>query len=326
MKASHAGGMPVRGPGWENASVRETRSGGGSWAAICRWLREPLVLFLLIGGGLFALYGRLHPDAFQAEADTRIVITEDDMRQMSVQWVAQGRPPPTAAQWQSLIEHKEREEVLYREALALGLDRDDTIVKRRMVQKMDFLAEDLAALMEPTSDLLRDWFEQHRERFILPPRVSFRHVYFSPDLRGSHAADDARQVLDGLAGEPAESPAAVGDPFMFQDFYGDREAGQVAAEFGPPFAQRLLELPPGRWQGPIESGYGWHLVFTESLTPARLPAIEEVEEDVRRAWMEERRAEAKDAIYQAMRSKYQLELPASVLVTDQLLGPHATAQ
>ena len=116
----------------------------------------------------------------------------DDLRQMALVWVAQGRPPPTPQQMQSLIETKVHEEVLYREALALGLDKDDTIVKRQLARKMEFLAEDVSKLDEPKHDELRAWYEKNHARFALPPRVSFRHVYFSPDRRGASARAGCR--------------------------------------------------------------------------------------------------------------------------------------
>jgi peptidyl-prolyl cis-trans isomerase C len=152
-----------------------------------RWLREPLMLFLIVGVALFGLFRAVQPEAFNRGATNRIVLTQDDLRQMSVQWLAQGRPPLAPEQWRSLIEAKVREEVLFREAVALGLDRDDTIVKRRMVQKMEFLAQDIAAAREPSSAELRNWFHENTPRFAQPPRVSFRHLYFSFDKRGQRS-------------------------------------------------------------------------------------------------------------------------------------------
>ncbi len=157
----------------------------------------------------------------------------------------------------------------------MGLDKDDTIVKRRMAQKMEFLAEDVAAAREPTTrraeGLVRD---EHDDASRSPARVTFRHLYFSPDRRGKQRAGRTRRPPS--AGSPAnrrDSPdaAALGDPFMFQDYYADRAPDQVAKDFGPPFAKALFVQKPGAWAGPIESGYGWHLVFVDSLTPERMP-------------------------------------------------------
>jgi peptidyl-prolyl cis-trans isomerase C len=278
---------------------------------IVRWLREPLLHFLLIGLGLFVGYGWVSPRTGPREQPGRIEFTEDDLRQIGIAWLAQGRPPPTPEQMQSLVEARVREEILYREALALGLDKDDTIVKRRMAQKMEFLFEDVAALREPTTDELRAWFEKSAERFTLPARATFRHLYFSPDRRGPRAREDAANALAKLAGEPVDSPdaTALTDPFMFEDYYGDRSFDDLAKTFGPGFAQTLFQATTGAWAGPIESGYGWHLVWVDSITPARVPAFEEVEPEVETAWIEEQRAEIREKAFAAMRARYQVVVP-----------------
>ncbi|MBS0321755.1 MAG: peptidyl-prolyl cis-trans isomerase [Proteobacteria bacterium] len=261
---------------------------------------------------MFAAYRWLHPESANDDRSNRIVITDDDLRQMSVEWLAQGRPPPTPEQWRSLVDTKVREEVLYREALTLGLDRDDSIVKRRMAQKMEFLAEDVSSLAEPKPGELKAWYAANASRFALPPRGSFRHIYFSPDKRGAKARGDAERALESLHGEPASSDrvARVGDPYMFQDYYADRAADQIAAQFGPGFAQALFKLKPGEWTGPIESGYGWHLVYIDSLTPGRIPSFEEIEPDVKLGWMSAKREEVRARMYADMRAKYEVVLPA----------------
>jgi peptidyl-prolyl cis-trans isomerase C len=278
-----------------------------------RWLREPLLQFLLVGAVLFAAYRALHPEVERAEQTKRIVLTADDLIQMSVASLAQGRPAPTPVQMESLVQAKIREEILYREALALGLDKDDTIVKRRLAQKMEFLAEDISMLAEPSTQDLRAWFERNTARFALPPRVSFRHLYFSSDRRGEHAKEAAMKALGMLAGKPSDASdaAALADPFMFQDVYVDRSFDQVATLFGPNFARELLPLTPGSWQGPIESGYGWHLIHVESSEPSRIPSFEEIEPDIKAEWVVDERAQAKRRAYEAMRARYEVVLPAA---------------
>ncbi len=276
-----------------------------------RWLREPLVHFLLIGLGLFTIYGALNPSQGQGGSPNRVVLTEDDLQQLQIAFTAQWRRPPTAEEMAGLVNSRIREEIFYREALALGLDKEDTIVKRRMAQKMEFLAQDLSDLYEPTTEELRAWFEKNSRQFALPARATFRHVYFSPDRRGQSARADAIHTLKKLAGKSEDSTdaAALADPFMFQDYYGDRTPEQLAKEFGPNFAQSLFQLKPGSWQGPIESGYGWHLVWVDSITPSRVPQFEEVEPDVKSAWMAEQQAETKRKMFEAMRARYEVVLP-----------------
>ena len=212
----------------------------------------------------------------------------------------------------SLLEARVREEVLYREALALGLDRNDTIVRRRMAQKMEFLAEEISDAREPTTGELEAWFRENSARFALPGRVTFRHVYFSPDRRGGAARDEAAAALRQLADLPGDAPAAdgLGDRFMFQSRQADRSPEEVAREFGGDFAKEIFGLAPGAWRGPIESGYGSHLVFIESSMPGRVPAFEEIApEEVRREWLADRRAAAWRRVYDEMRAKYEVVLP-----------------
>jgi hypothetical protein len=284
----------------------------GRWRRLRRWLGEPLVQFLLIGAILFLGYQVLNPSPEAGRPSTRVELAEDDVRQMSVAWLAQGRPAPTPEQMRNLVEMRIREEILFREALALGLDKGDTIVKRRLAQKMEFLFEDVSALREPTREELKAWFEKNAERFALAPRASFRHLYFSPDRRGMRAREDAARALDKLRGKPASAPdgAALADRFMFQDYYGDRSLEEMAKLFGPRFAETLLRQPPGSWQGPIESGYGWHLVWVDSATPRRVPVFEEVEAEVKTEWIGDQRAETRRRAYEAMRARYEIVLPA----------------
>jgi peptidyl-prolyl cis-trans isomerase C len=278
-----------------------------------RWLREPLLHFLLIGLLLFGVYAYTNRGRIGIESPRQIVLSLDELATMTAYFESQWHRRPTPQEFQAMVEDKIKEEVLYSEGLAMGLDKDDTIVKRRMAQKMQFLAEDVAAAHEPSSAELKAWFEKNTDKFALPSRYSFRHVYFSPDKRGRNAHDDAAQTLAKIAGQPEDSPLipSVADRFMFQDYYGDRTPSAIAKEFGPQFAVALEKLKPGSWQGPIESGYGWHLVFVDTVIPGRIPAFEEVESEVKTAWLGDQKAQAWGKAYKEMRAKYTVFLPAA---------------
>jgi hypothetical protein len=278
---------------------------------VARILREPLVQFLLVGLALFGAWQLVKPVHAARDAPYRIVIGEDDLKQMALAWMAKGLPPPTPQQMQELVEAKVREEVLYREALALGLDKDDVIVRRQLARKMEFVTEDLSKLEEPNPAELRAWYEKHRERFALPARATFRHVYFSPDRRGANTRADAAAALEQLSGKPIDVSVAIGDRFMFQSYYGDRSMEVVAKEFGPKFARALADLPAGAWAGPVESGYGWHLVFIDAMTPQRIPDFESIEPEVRNAWIEDHREKTRAKLYESMRARYEVVLPGS---------------
>jgi peptidyl-prolyl cis-trans isomerase C len=280
--------------------------------ALRRWLREPLLHFLLLGVALFAVNAYTQRGRGGVESSKQIALSLDDVRQLAMYFESQWHRPPTPDEFNRLVENKVQEEVLYREALAMGLDKDDTIVKRRMAQKMQFLAEDVAAAREPTTPELKSWYEQNSEKFAQPSRFSFRHLYFSPDRRGARAHDDAAQALAQLTGQPqdAKLAASLADPFMFQEYYRDRTPEYLGKEFGPQFAQAVERLFSGSWQGPIESGFGWHLVYVDTVIPGRVPAFEEIESDVRTGWLGEQKALAWEKAYKDMRAKYTVLLPA----------------
>src|SRR5271167_2043066 len=275
------------------------------------WLREPLLHFLLIGIAVFGVYSYTHRGRGGFESSRQITLSLDELRQMDTYFESQWHRQPTSAEFQAMVEDKVHEEVLYREALAMSLDKDDTIVKRRMAQKMQFLAEDVAAAHEPSTVELKAWFDKNSSKFALPSRYSFRHLYFSPDKRGKNAQDDAAKALAKIAGQPEDSKlaASLADQFMFQDYYGDRAPDALAKEFGPQFVVALEKLKPGSWQGPIESGYGWHLVYVDTVIPGRIPAFEEMEPDVKTAWLAEQKATAWQKAYATMRAKYTVLLP-----------------
>jgi hypothetical protein len=276
-----------------------------------RLLREPLLHFLVLGALLFAAYSVANRGR-AIESPKQIQLTLDDLSQMVVLFQSQWRREPTPDELARLVENRVQEEVLYREALALGLDKDDTIVKRRMAQKMQFLAEDVASAREPSSAELESWYASHSDLFALPERIGFRHLYCAPDRRGERAHEDAAGALAKLGAEPEDSKlaASLAERFMFPDSYRDRAPDSLSKEFGPRFAQEVVKLTPGSWQGPIESGYGWHLVFVDTVVPGRVPAFDEIEPDVKTAWLADQKELAWRKAYDEMRAKYTVLLPA----------------
>lgn len=291
---------------------QRSRLGRLNLSTLKRGLREPLVHFLLIGILLFAVDHYMQPVGGAVPSSKQIQLSVDELTQLVMLFQSQWRREPTAQELNRLVENEVQEEILYREGLAMGLDKDDTIVKRRMAQKLQFLAEDVATAREPEAAELRSWFEKNKAMFAQPSRVSFRHLYFSPDRRGERAREDAAKALAMLVGQPQDAKMAgsLADPFMFQDFYRDRVPEYLGKEFGPQFAQAVAKLSPGSWQGPIESGFGWHLVFVDTVIPGRVPAFEEIEADVKTAWLGEQKAQAWEKAYKAMRAKYTVLIPA----------------
>jgi hypothetical protein len=275
-------------------------------------VREPLVQFLLIALALFAVNRFVNADRGGPDPSKRIELTVNDLRQMTMMWLAQGRPMPSEQQLRAMMEQRVGLEILSREAVTLGLDRNDEIVKRRLAQKMEFLFEDLGQLQDPTPAELKAWMEKNFYRFKSPPRISFHHLYFALDRHGGMARQNAQAALAKLGGVPAEPAGAAvsSDPFMFQDSYVDRTPESVAKDFGPSFAKGIFSLRPGSWAGPFQSGYGWHLVFVDAIVPERMPALSEVEPQVKADWLETRTREIKDKVLEEIRSRYTVILPA----------------
>ena len=268
-----------------------------------RLLGEPLLHFLLLGTAIFATYNWL-PNRSSNEPE-RIVITQGQIEHLATGFAKTWQRPPTAEELAGLVRDRVREEVYYREARALGLDKDDTVIRRRLRQKMEFVSDDIAAQAEPTDDELNAYLQAHPNTFRVEPRLTFRQVYFNPDKRGENLERDAAQLLVQLnqAGRKADA-AALGDSFLLEHHFAAVPASEVAKQFGEEFASKLHGLTPGQWQGPVESGYGVHLVLISERTEGRLPLLAEVRDAVRREWGNARRLEANERFYQELQKRY----------------------
>jgi PPIC-type PPIASE domain len=267
---------------------------------LARLLREPLVHFLVLGGVLFAIFGRGGSDA--GVADRQIVVSEADINRLAEGFSRTWHRPPAADELDAQVRDQIREEVLYRTALALGLDKDDTIIRRRLRQKMEFLFED--AVPPPQEPDLRAYLEAHPEKFRTQPLISFRQVFVS-QTRGVTAEADAKQILARLTSGTPDA-ANEGDPLLLGEGFSRTSLDRIATLFGDSFAQAVLHSVPGRWVGPLQSAYGLHLVLVTAAEPAELPPFEQVRPAVEREWFAERRAAAQVAQYQALLAGYRV--------------------
>jgi len=264
-------------------------------------LKEPLLHFLLLGAAIFATYGLMPTHG--ATDQERIVVTQGRIEALATAFGRTWRRPPTVEELDGLIRDYVREEVSAREAIALGLDKDDTVIRRRLRQKLEFVSEDLAAQAEPTEDQLRAYLEAHPAAFRVAPRFTFRQVFLSPERRGENLSRDAAGMLTQLRQGGADAKL-LGDSLLLDRQFDAIPADDVVKQFGEQFAARLAELPTREWQGPIPSGYGAHLVFVIARTEERLPPLEEVRDGVRREWANARRRQANDEFYAALLQRY----------------------
>lgn len=280
-----------------------------------RWLSEPLVHFLLLGALVFAWYAWVAADR---PGEDEIFVSRGQQEHLVTAFARTWQRPPTQQEFTRLVDDWIREEVAYREGLKMGLDTGDTIIRRRLRQKLEMLAEDVVSLAEPTEEQLQAYLEAHQEDFIREPLYTLRQVYFSFDRRGERAVQDAEQALVLLAARDALiDPETLGDPLPLPEQFTAEREGALAAQFGLGFIEALRGLPPGVWQGPVRSGFGLHLVFIESSTPARPLTLDEAREQVLRDWANQQRVETIDRLYQRLREGY--------TVTIQSLGESGTA-
>ena len=258
-----------------------------------RLLKEPLIYFLLAGAGIFALAEIMPSDG----DDYLIEVTDAERARLKDQWQAQMGRAPVDKELSGLVEQWIREEIYYREALRMGLDRNDTIIRRRMAQKLNFLTEDVATSRPPSAEELQSYFQENRDRYAVPEQFSFRHRYFSSERRGDAQVDAAAAVTD---------ESISGDPFMLQRAYAQRSQREIADLFGTGFAAALLELPEGGSHGPIASAYGWHVVTIEQRMASRVPAFDEVAAKVGTDYKQALRRDANERYYEALRNRYEI--------------------
>ncbi|MDR6610323.1 peptidylprolyl isomerase [Pseudomonas synxantha] len=289
-----------------NLTVGEAKASRLSLIKQC--LRQPLLHFLIAGFSLFALYGGLHRSTVNQDPQ-RIEITPEVVQRIAISWLARWQRPASELQMQGMIDDYVKEEILYREALKLGLDKDDTIIRRRLAQKMDFLAEDVASLREPAPNVLEAWYKRHQEQYAPLPLATFHHLFFALDKRGVDTQAQAQAALSGLT----DKNSGEGDTFMFKSAYTEQSRDQVARVFGSKFATSLFKQTPGRWVGPVESGFGWHLVWIDALAKPPAPPFETVARQVKSDWLSEQRSESKRANFDALKARYEVVvmMPAS---------------
>ncbi len=260
-----------------------------------RWTGEPLLHFVLLGAftfGAWSLFGA-NPAPGQ-----HIEISAFDLERMRAMSVRQWGQQPGPAQLRELVERHVREEVLYREAIRSGMDRDDVIVRRRLAQKMEFLAQDEVAL--PAEPVLAAWFEQHAQRYAVAPTVSFEHVLFSARLHGAAAPEVARRALAAL--RPGQAPG--GGSAMLPASYDKQGEALLARDFGPAFAQALFALRGQGWSGPVLSPYGAHLVRLKAQDAVLPATLDAVRAQVQADWLNEHAGQARENAYARLRARY----------------------
>jgi peptidyl-prolyl cis-trans isomerase C len=275
------------------------------------WLRlakEPLLHFVLIGAAIYLLFG-LFGQSESAEAvaeENTIVVTKGEITWLGEMWQKKWNRPPTDAEMLGLVRDQLRETVLYREAVAMGLDKDDVIIRRRMAQKLEFLAQDLITPEVPTEEELQAFFKENIDRYQAPPLLTFTHVFLDPDKRGDETLVDAEKLKGELIASAKVPDAAsdLGDRFMLQSYYPERDEADLSKLFGSEFARSIMALEPKQWHGPVLSGYGTHLVYVHDRLESPPPTYDQVAERVQQDQQNEEREKLNQEYIESLLSRY----------------------
>jgi hypothetical protein len=284
-----------------------------------RLLKEPLLHFIVLGALFFVAYGTLHrrdePRAGQ------IVVTQGNLANLQISFSRVWQRPPTPQELQGLVESWVREEVLYREGLAMGLDRDDPLVRRRIAQKMDFVAAGQEVIASTEAEL-QAWLDAHPDAYRVEPKYTLRQIYFNPSRRAERLETDAAAALAALR----RGTAVAGDSTLLPDTLDAAPETEVVRTFGGEFAQSLAAQPVGGWRGPLRSGYGVHLVELQARDAGRVPALAEVRSAVERDRLAARTKDANEAFYQKLRARYTVRVEEMAANTNREVNPVAIAR
>lgn len=270
-------------------------------------LREPLFHFLVIGAALFGLSFAF--DKSEAPSDNRIVVSQGTINTLAATFRLRRLRAPTKAELDGMIRDHVKEEIYYREALRLGLDRNDTIIRRRLRQKVEFLLQDRLSTLTPRDGELEAFFERNKARYRLGDRISFDQVVLRRSRHGEKIAEVAGDVLSKLnADQGPRDFARFSELGLLPTTISKETENEISRTFGQGFARSIADLPEGKWSGPVSSGYGLHLVRLTGREKGGLPPLNKIRDRVERDWLEERRISGADAFYRALRAQYTIEV------------------
>jgi hypothetical protein len=275
-------------------------------------LREPLVHFVFIGSMIYVLYGLFATPEIDENVNS-IVVSSGEIDVFKSSWKKRWNREPTTKELDGIIQQFIRETILYRQAINMGLDKNDMVIRRRLAQKMEFIVEDLATMLEPDEQTLQLWFNKHLNRFQESPRYTFTQIFFDPDKRGDATLEDANKIKSSLQAQtdPLANISELSDSLMMQDYYPEKTPIEIRKQFGSGFTQSLLDLSPGEWHGPVLSGYGVHLVYIQTIIPAATPSFTSVRVQVKELWMEEQRELLNKKFYDKLANTYSIVIEQS---------------
>ena len=266
------------------------------------WIKEPLLHFVVLGALVFALYSAVGPDG---PREDEIIVTRGQQEHIVTAFTRTWQRPPTQVEFNNLVDDWIREEIAYREGRTMALDTGDAIIRRRLRQKLEMVAEDVVSLREPTPEDLQQYLEANQDDYVAEPVYSLRQVYFSPDERGADVTRDVQQALVLLrSGDALVNAEQVGDRLSVPFRFVNERRTTLAGRLGVDFVEGLRDVEVARWEGPIKSGFGYHLVYIDEFFPGRTLTLDEAERELKRDWSLVQRNRTIDEMYERLRERY----------------------
>ena len=293
---------------WKSRSINKNLKEPDRQGTFRIW-KEPLIHFFVLGLVVFGLHAVFEKKPETAADPFLVEVTSADIEWFRTMWSKRMGREPMVEELRGQVNQLIREQVLSREAVSMGLDEGDMVVRRRLAQKMDFLFKDLSDITEPADSDLQKYLEENRSTYEIPRRATFTHVYFSADKRGEEEATEAvRQLVERLNAKEGVSSdvASLGDPFLLQSSYSKKSIAEISREFGSRFTETVFGLEPRTWQGPVVSGYGLHAVYVHEHFDAKLPDFSELKERLKMDWIGEKQREIARKAYEKLRGRYQV--------------------
>lgn len=269
-------------------------------------IKNPLFHFFIIGTLIYVGYALLNKDTKGQE--NVIVITSGEIQWLEDNWKKTRNRAPSLEERKGLIKQQVRQKVMYKTAVEMGLDKDDIIIERRMVQKLEFLTSDILTPPNPLDGELKEFYEKNPNQYKTSSAITITQLYFDPDKRENKTLSDAENALIVLKkrGEPGNFDNSLGDVFMLPSYFSEVSDIELAKSFGNEFAEELFSLAPGSWYGPILSGYGTHLVYIHELKEATLLEFEKIAEEVKKEWQKEKLKELNALYEEALIARYEI--------------------
>jgi len=281
---------------------------------LSKFLYEPLFHFLLIGIGIFFLFLQLNTN--EDTSDTkRIIISQSKIQALSIAFLRERGRAPTANEMQNLLDSEIREEVLSREALAMGLDKEDVLIRRRLAQKMQYLFEDIAVVEEPSDADLQEFLQLHPSKFTLPITLSFSQVYLDPKLHENVLEEEMKSLLENLNKTSVQEALSLGDRSLLEYNFSNRRQSDVLRTFGDSFSQKIFEVPMHSWEGPFQSAYGIHFVYIHSRDEAVLAPLNQIKESVKQEYKRIKQVQANELFYKRLKGRYEIKVDDDVIKT-----------